>query len=441
MSRYDVQGRLDLADRIRKTVLPERGQVPMFIYTDPHVYELELERLFGKTWLFVAHSSELPTTGSFVVRSMGEESVIVGRGDDDVVRVFLNVCRHRGMRLACEDFGETSTWRCPYHGFTYGSKGEFMGTLMGVPFERKAYPSGLDRDALHLVEARAETYKGLVFATWDRAGPSLDEFLGNVRWYLDLIVGRAEMEVVGVPERWVVPTNWRLPSENFAADAYHTATAHSFLSRLKMVEGVDFGRDGYHVDPGGGHGLGVGVHSDDRSWFPDELLSEYTANLDAAQLETLGRLKNMHGNVFPNFSFLLPNFIEIDGRKVSGAMLRVWQPAGPDRTQVWSWHLVERNAPEWWRRLGRQMYTQTFSSSGMFDQDDTENWEAQTRSSNAALYRNEEFYLHYGMGLEAPPLPDSGFPGPGNVYDGKFSEAAARTYYRVWRDLCLEESR
>ena len=441
MSRYDVQGRHELEDRIRETVRPERGEIPMFVYSDPGVYELEIERIFGRTWQFVGHLSEIPNPGSFVTRTMGEESVIVGRGDDTVVRVFLNACRHRGMRLACEDFGEVNMWRCPYHGFTYGSKGDFLGTLMGAPFERVAYPEGLDRDALHLVEARTEIYKGLIFATWAKDTPSLEDFLGDARWYLDLIVGRAEMEVVGFPERWVLPSNWRLPSENFASDAYHTATAHSFLTRLDLVKGVDFGRDGYHVDPGGGHGLGVGVHFDEESYFPSELAEEYRDNLDVGQFETLSRLKNMHGNIFPNFTFLIPNCIEVEGRRVSGAMLRIWQPAGPNRTQVWSWHLVERNAPEWWKKLGRRMYTQTFSSSGMFDQDDTENFEMQTRSSDAALYRREEFVLHYAMGLDAPPLEPGEFPGPGDVYDGKFSESAARTYYRVWRDQLLEDAR
>jgi phenylpropionate dioxygenase-like ring-hydroxylating dioxygenase large terminal subunit len=439
MSRYDVRGREELCDRIRKTVRPEVGEIPLFVYSDPAVYELEKERLFGRTWLFVGHTSEVPNPGSFVTRTMGEESVIVGRGDDTVVRVFLNACRHRGMKLACEDFGETNMWRCQYHGFAYGSKGDFMGTLMGAPFERVAYPGGLDRAALHLVEARTETYKGLIFATWNKSAPPLEEFLGNVRWYLDLMVGRAEMEVVGVPERWVVPCNWRLPSENFTADAYHTATAHSFLSRLDMVKGADFGRDGYHVDPGGGHGLGVGVHQDETSYFPAELDAEYEQNLDAGQLATLRRLKNMHGNVFPNFTFLIPNFIPMDGRMVSGGMLRIWEPAGPDRMQVWSWHLVEKNAPDWWKRAARRMYTQTFSSSGMFDQDDTENWEAQTRTANGAHYRDEEFMLHYGMGTQAEPLHKSEFPGPGDVYDGKFSEAAGRTYYKTWRDLLLQE--
>jgi phenylpropionate dioxygenase-like ring-hydroxylating dioxygenase large terminal subunit len=427
----------DIRHRLQDTVEPERGRIPMFIYSDPDVYRLEIERLFPRTWLFVAHESEVIEPGQFVVRDMGEESVIVGRGDDATVRVFLNSCRHRGMRLANEDFGCVDLWRCPYHGFTYGSKGEFLGTFIGAPYERSAYPEGLDHDALHLIEARVESYRGLIFATWATDGPSLADFLGDLRWYLDIILGRAEMEVVGVPQKWVLPAGWKLPSENFAADAYHTATAHSFLARLGLVQGVDFGKDGYHVDPGGGHGLGIGVHEDDESYFPAELRDEYAAHLDPEQLALLDRVKNFHGNVFPNLSFLIPNFIKVDGRLVTGMMLRLWQPVGPDRLQVWSWHIVEKSAPDWWKRLGKRMYIQTFGVSGMFDQDDTENWEAQTRNATASLSRRDEVMLHYQMGLNADPLAD--FPGPGDVYDGKFSEAAGRTFYRTWLDMLLRE--
>jgi hypothetical protein len=74
----------------------------------------------------------------------------------------------------------------------------------------------------------------------------------------------------------------------------------------------------------------------------------------------------------------------------------------------------------------------------MFDQDDTENWEAQTRNATASLARQGEVMLHYEMGIESEPLTD--FPGPGRVFDGKFSEAAGRTYYRVWLDHLLEEA-
>ncbi|MEN2740597.1 Rieske 2Fe-2S domain-containing protein [Microbacterium sp. X-17] len=431
--------RNELIDRLERTVEPEQGWIPMFVYSDPDVYRLELERVFGKTWLFLAHESEVPNPGSFVVRDMGEQSVIVGRGDDETVRVFLNSCRHRGMKLACEDFGEVENWRCPYHGFTYGSKGEFMGTMRGAPFERKAYPQGLDKDALRLIEARCETYDGLIFATWDRDGESLEEFLGDARWYLDLLFGRAEMEVVGVPQKWVVPSGWKLPSDNFTSDAYHTATAHSFLGRLGLTKGVDFGRDGYHVSPGHGHGLGIGIHFDEESYFPPELQDEYRSNLSEDQYKVLSRLKNLHGNIFPHMSFLQPNFIELGGRKVSGMMLRVWQPIGHDRLQVWSWHLIEKNGPQWWKDAAKAAYVQTFGSSGMFDQDDTENWELQTKNANSALAREGEIVLHYGMGLEGEPLTE--FPGPGAVYDGKFSEAAGRVYWRTWLDLILAGER
>ena len=433
MQRSSRKEREEILERLQRTVEPELGWIPMSVYADPAVYQLELERLFTKTWLFLAHESEIPNAGSFVVRDMGEQSVIVGRGDDGVTRVFLNTCRHRGMRLACEDFGEVESWRCQYHGFTYGSKGDFMGTLLGAPFERKAYPQGLDKKALSLIEARTETYQGLVYATWDTEGPSLTEFLGDAAWYLDLLFGRAEMEVVGVPQKWVVPSGWKLPSDNFTADAYHTATAHSFMARLNLTKGVDFGRDGYHVSPGNGHGLGIGTHFDEESYFPAELQEEYRSRLSEEQFALLGRIKNLHGNIFPHMSFLQPNFINVDGRMVSGMMLRVWQPIGPDRLQVWSWHLIEKNGPQWWKDAAKAAYVQTFGSSGMFDQDDTENWEMQTKNATAALASDQEIMLHYGMGLEAEPLTE--FPGPGRVYDGKFSEAAGRLYWRTWLDL------
>ncbi len=157
--RREAVASVSVTDRIRETVVPDEGRLPMFVYADPDVYDLELQRVFGRSWLFVAHESEIPEPGSWVQRTMGEQSVIVARGEDGVIRTFLNSCRHRGMKLACEDFGQCKMWRCPYHGFAYASTGEFMGTLVGAPFERMAYPGGLDRDALHLIEARCRALR------------------------------------------------------------------------------------------------------------------------------------------------------------------------------------------------------------------------------------------------------------------------------------------
>jgi len=247
-------------------------------------------------------------------------------------------------------------------------------------------------------------------------------------------VGRAEFEVVGVPQRWIVPTAWKLPAENFASDAYHTVTTHAFLAKLGLVQGVDFGRQGYHVVPAGGHGLGIGTQQD-GPWYPPELRAEYERNLSSAQLALMDQIKNFHGNVFPNLSFLIPNVIEIGGQRVTGMTIRLWQPIGPDKIQALSWHLVEKNAPDWWKALGRKVYVQTFGSSGMFEQDDTENWEMQTRGSLSSLSFDRPVILNYAMGMGREPLRD--FPGPGVVYDGKYSEAAARGFYQHWLDLMV----
>lgn len=412
-------------DRLLTHVRPDEGLIPTFVHADPDVHRLELERIFQRTWLFVAHESEIAAPGDFVTREMGEVPVIVVRGQDGQVRTFLNVCPHRAMRLCSEDAGTKQVFRCSYHGFTFANDGR----LSGVPFRKDAYPTGFDRERLSLTTATVETYGGLVFATFAPDPEPLVDFLGPLAWYLDIVVGRAEMEVVGPPQRFVVPTAWKIASENFIADAYHTATVHAFLAKLELTEGFDFGRDGYHVVPGDGHGLGIGVQ-DDGPWYPPELREEVARHLSPAQHELLDKVKNFHGNAYPNFAFLLPNVLTIGGTRVTSTTIRLWQPFGPDQIRVYSWLLVERNAPQEWKDLARRAHILTFGASGMLEQDDTEIWEGVTESARALLAREEPWFLDYTMGMDASPLTD--FPGPGTVYEGKFSEASARGFYRRW---------
>ncbi|MBV9600847.1 MAG: aromatic ring-hydroxylating dioxygenase subunit alpha [Chloroflexi bacterium] len=424
-----------LETTLRDRVVPEQGRIPAFIFSDPTIYRVELERIFQRVWLFVAHVSEVPQRGDYVKRNMGEQTVIVAHGEDDMVRVFLNYCRHRGMELCRSELGNTSHFRCPYHGFTYS----YTGALTGVPFQREAYVEGLERSALSLVEARVEMYQGLIFATWTLDGPSLHEYLGDIAWYLDVLVGRAEMEVVGPPQRWRVPTGWKLPSENFCSDAYHTAHTHASIVKLDLITGgTSFGASGYHVHSQNGHGLGLGTQAGAEPPYPPEMRAEFEQRLSAPQLALLDRLKNLHGNVFPNLSFLIPTAIHLEGREVWSTTLRLWQPRSVDSTEVVSWCLVEKNAPDWWKRLSRQSYIETFGISGMFEQDDTENWESMTRNSRGALSRNGETDLNYTMGIGRAPMQD--FAGPGVVYDGKYSEENARRFYRTWLDYMVAGS-
>src|SRR5215831_16363136 len=101
----------ELVDRERRTVSPR-------VFTDPEVYRAEQERDFGQTWFYVAHESMIPQPGDFVTNYMGEEPVIICRDNEGKVRVFVNSCRHRGMRVCRVDAGNTRTFQCPYHGWT-----------------------------------------------------------------------------------------------------------------------------------------------------------------------------------------------------------------------------------------------------------------------------------------------------------------------------------
>lgn len=419
-----MKDRTATLERLAAIVRPDEGLIPTAVHGDQVVYQLELERIFQRMWLFVAHESEIAQPGDFVTRDMGEQSVIVARGQDGEIRVFLNVCPHRAMRLCSEDAGTKPVFRCPYHGFTFVNDGR----LSGVPFRKDAYPNGFDRQRLSLKQARVETYRGMVFATWNHDGPSLDEFLGNLRWYLDIVVGRAEMEVVGTPQRFVVPSAWKVAAENFIADAYHTATVHAFLAKLQLTEGFDFGKDGYHVVPEDGHGLGIGLQND-GPWYPDELREEIESRLEPEQIKLLDQVKNFHGGVYPNLAFLIPNVISVGPNRVTSTTLRLWQPMGPDKIRVVSWLLVEKRAPQWWKDLARKAHVMTFGASGMLEQDDTEVWEAITDNARGLLVQEEPWYLDYTMGMGKEQIA---FPGPGEVYEGKFSEASARGFYRRW---------
>ena len=356
---------------------------------------------------------------------MGEIPVIVSRGKDSELRVFLNVCPHRAMRLCSEDAGNNSVFRCPYHGFTFVNDGR----LSGAPFRKDAYPGGLDRERLHLTEARVARYRGLIFATWDENAPPLEDFLGNLRWYLDIMVGRAEMEVIGTPQRFVVPSAWKVAAENFVADAHHTATVHAFLAKLDLVDSFDFGKDGYHVVPAGR------ARARDRDPGRGPLVSGRAARGDRAAPRTRAGQAAGPGEELPRqrlSQLRLPDPQRHRDQRAAGDGNhdQAVAAAGADRIRLYSWLLVERNAPQWWKDLVRRAHIMTFGASGMLEQDDTEIWEAVTDSAKKLLVRDEPWFLDYTMGDGKEPLDD--FPGPGTVYEGKFSEASARGFYRKW---------
>lgn len=147
--------------RMSELVDLDRGLISREIFVDEDIYKQEQERIFARAWLFLGHESQIPQPGDFFTSYMGEESVIITRDRGGRIHVFLNTCRHRGMKVCRYDEGNTSTFMCPYHGWSYG----LDGTLTGVPYYDTAYYGELDKSQWGLHEVAN------LRATRARSGP------------------------------------------------------------------------------------------------------------------------------------------------------------------------------------------------------------------------------------------------------------------------------
>ena len=105
----------------------EAGALPLWVFHNQELYDLELERIFGGGWIFMAHETEIPDPGDYVARSIGNDPFIVVRGHDNVVRVLFDSCRHRGARLCVADKGNAKSFFCPYHGWTISKHRRSLG--------------------------------------------------------------------------------------------------------------------------------------------------------------------------------------------------------------------------------------------------------------------------------------------------------------------------
>src|SRR5258708_38727802 len=122
-------------EQLAMLVQPDR--VHRSVYADPAIFELELERFFGRAWLVLGHESQGRTAGDSFTTRMGREPVIVARQDDGSVRALINRCARRGSMVCAEGRGNAERFVCPYHGWSYDRAGE----LKAVPFA-SGYPQG-----------------------------------------------------------------------------------------------------------------------------------------------------------------------------------------------------------------------------------------------------------------------------------------------------------
>ncbi|WP_234357117.1 SRPBCC family protein [Streptomyces sp. NBRC 110028] len=180
-------------------------------YTDREFYDLDIEAVFTRHWLFVAVDAEIPAPGDYTRVEIGPYSVIVVRDDEENLRAFHNVCRHRGARLLEAERGSVGNLVCGYHKWTYGTD----GALRYAPSQ----PADFDRDCFGLKAVHVRSVGGLVFVCLaDRPPADFADVAARIEPYL-LPHGLRRAKVAARTDL-VEDGNWKLVMEN-NRECYH----------------------------------------------------------------------------------------------------------------------------------------------------------------------------------------------------------------------------
>lgn len=412
---------------IRELVDAKAGTQSRRIFWDRDIYELELERIFGRCWLFLAHESQIPNAGDYVVTKMAEDEVIVWRQEDGSINAFLNQCRHRGMKLCMAEAGSAKSLSCIYHGWQFDAD----GGLRTVPLEKSIYGPQFDKSKWGLrAVPRVESYKGFVFGCMDADAPTLPDYLGDEKWYIDIWTDiPGGIELLGPPGRSIIQTNWKLPTEGFVGDVYHLGMTHGSL--LKAIGGpvVDFAPGmGMQATSryGHGHAAQFGHHASLRNQVSPELADmiplRKVEDVPPEKGETYAKLHTAmwDGSIFPNCSYLI-------GLNV----FKVWHPIGPDKIEVVSWVIAEKRMSEETKRRLKIATHRTFGTAGTLESDDMDNFEYSVSPNQGYFTRQGTLNAQMGLGLARE---DPEYPG---VVSDMVSELSIRGYYRFYAD-CLE---
>lgn len=357
-------------------------EVATKMYEDSELFKEEMEKIFKRTWVFVAHESEFPDKGSFKLSHVGLDPVIVVRDRKGKIHCMVNRCRHRAATVCEVKRGKTSSFQCPYHGWGYG----LDGSLRAVPYPEQ-YGDDFDKKQHSLLKLRTEAYEGMVFATFNDDAEPLEEFLGvEVCRYIKLFMkqgGGFPVKVLG-EHQFTVPMNWKVQLEN-TTDAYHFPIVHkSFMQTLdeKTEDLFEFMEkdEGWVEDLGNGHSIMMmptREDLDERLNDPIEPRFEALAEeirkegFDEEQVKKIvlavgGPGFNM--NLFPNVSFSL-------------SFLRVLTPVAVDKTDIRHIALGMDGGPDIANQARLRLHEHFQGPMGFGSPDDAEVWERVQRGT------------------------------------------------------------
>jgi choline monooxygenase len=250
-------------------------------YTDERIAELERQNVFGGTWQMVGRTAQLESPGDFITAEVGGEPIVIVRSADKSLRAFYNVCRHHAAAVVTQPCGNASIFRCPYHGWSYGTD----GALKGVPeFEGVC---NFDRTKNGLVPIRVEAWEKFVFVNLNRDAPLLQSHLGKmVEQFKPL--GLANLHFAERRE-YTLECNWKVFVDNYLDGGYHVPHLHKGLNSILTykeytIENFErFCLQSSPIDAAGGEAMTAAVRKGQALYYwlyPNLMLNWYEGYLD-----------------------------------------------------------------------------------------------------------------------------------------------------------------
>ncbi|MFP6816862.1 MAG: aromatic ring-hydroxylating dioxygenase subunit alpha [Pseudomonadales bacterium] len=283
-------------------------RVPYRIYTDPEIFQREMERIFGGAgWAYVGLEAEIPNGGDYLVTRIGNRSVVIARDQDGYVHGFANRCAHRGVKLCRQRQGNSRVFVCPYHHWSY----DHQGHLRGVPFingvkKQGGMPEDFAREDHNLPALSIATRGGVIFASFADDAPPLDDYLGESnRHYFDRVFDGRDLVVLGY-SRQLIPGNWKLMFENIK-DPYHASLLHVFLVSFGLFRADQ--KSQVRTDETGRHGLLISRRGEQKSTEATRDISNLKEEFKLADPRLLDPVKEFPDDVTVVMQTVWPNLI------------------------------------------------------------------------------------------------------------------------------------
>ncbi|MEW6297583.1 MAG: aromatic ring-hydroxylating dioxygenase subunit alpha [Thermodesulfobacteriota bacterium] len=408
-------------------VLVQDSRIHSSLYTDPRVFEDELEKIFYRGWVFVGHDSEIPHPGDFVTRPVGRQPVIMVRGKDGHISVFLNRCAHRGSVVCPAERGSATSFRCPYHGWTY----DLNGTLTGVPYPG-AYDRTFRKSDYGLPRApRCASYRGFVFASLSPDGISLEEHLGHATQLIDRACDLSPEGEIALTAGWLkhrYKANWKMLPEN-DTDGYHLGFTHAgFIktigSQYQRFTGEETNIKALLRDWGNGHTeieWAPGYRTP-FEWFggaPEGKFQSYVSAMEQRYGREVARRRIFDG---PPHAIIFPNLF------LGEMNIAIFQPVSVDECVQWHTPMFLQGVPEFNARILRQSEGALGPASFLVPEDVTI-----AGRNQMGLHARSPEWIDLSRGL-----PREKTDGDGRLVAHLTDETTNRAFWRHYRRVMAE---